>query len=335
MSNHFTGLSLQPPLGDPRLDLCDLYAFPSPDDASRTALVLTANPKADFLYPGAVYRIGIDNDGDLRNDIAFSFVFGEPADGGQTVDVYLAVDDEAGAEQAVGSRIFDAVAVSTGETAEVYESGSFRFYAGARSDPLFVDYDGIGTLLATKDGLEGAAPPAEAESPWTGVDSNAEANVFAIVLDLPTTALGATPDIRIWSRCSVYRDGELLHVDRVGHPAVSDFFTVDGTKEEYDASEPVRDRDRWIGTLIELLTRTGGYNRQGAVEAIDREGTLPDMLTYDPAKPAGYPNGRTLADDVVDYRLAFLTTGRTPASGLSPHTDTTSDFPYLGAPHGS
>ena len=31
MSNHFTGLSLGPPLGDQRLDLCDLYAFQSPD----------------------------------------------------------------------------------------------------------------------------------------------------------------------------------------------------------------------------------------------------------------------------------------------------------------
>jgi len=32
MSNHFTGLSLGPPLGDQRLDLCDLYAFQSPGD---------------------------------------------------------------------------------------------------------------------------------------------------------------------------------------------------------------------------------------------------------------------------------------------------------------
>ena len=30
MSNHFTGLSLGPPLGDQRLDLCDLYVFQSP-----------------------------------------------------------------------------------------------------------------------------------------------------------------------------------------------------------------------------------------------------------------------------------------------------------------
>ncbi|MGH7291839.1 MAG: DUF4331 family protein, partial [Myxococcota bacterium] len=104
MSNHFTGLSLGPPLGDQRLDLCDLYAFQSPADPSRTVLILNANPQADFLHPDAIYRIGIDNDGDLRNDIAFSFVFSEPQDGRQTVDVFLAVDDEARAEQAVGSR---------------------------------------------------------------------------------------------------------------------------------------------------------------------------------------------------------------------------------------
>ena len=90
VSNHFTGLSLGPPLGDQRLDLCDLYAFQSPADPSRTVLILNANPQADFLHPDAIYRLAIDNDGDLRNDISFSFVFSEPAGGRQTVDVYLA-----------------------------------------------------------------------------------------------------------------------------------------------------------------------------------------------------------------------------------------------------
>jgi len=95
MSNHFTGLSLGPPLGDQRLDLCDLYAFQSPADPTRTVLILNANPQADFLHPDAIYRLAVDNDGDLRDDIAFSFVFSEPDDGRQTVDVYLATGDEA------------------------------------------------------------------------------------------------------------------------------------------------------------------------------------------------------------------------------------------------
>ena len=50
MSNHFTGLSLGPPLGDQRLDLCDLYAFQSPADKNRTAIILNANaPKLSML----------------------------------------------------------------------------------------------------------------------------------------------------------------------------------------------------------------------------------------------------------------------------------------------
>ena len=93
MSNHFTGLSLGPPLGDQRLDLCDLYAFQSPADPTRTVLILNANPNADALHPDAIYRLAIDNDADLQNDIAFSFVFSEPADGRQTVDVFLAVNE--------------------------------------------------------------------------------------------------------------------------------------------------------------------------------------------------------------------------------------------------
>ena len=46
MSNHFTGLSLGPPLGDQRLDLCDLYAFQRPPNPARTVLILNANPEA-------------------------------------------------------------------------------------------------------------------------------------------------------------------------------------------------------------------------------------------------------------------------------------------------
>ncbi|MEV4290762.1 hypothetical protein AB0K40_35075 [Nonomuraea bangladeshensis] len=76
MSNPFTGLSLGPPLGDQRLDLCDLYAFQAHGDASRTVLILNANPNADAPHPGAVYRLNIDNDidndGDNLTGIAFS-----------------------------------------------------------------------------------------------------------------------------------------------------------------------------------------------------------------------------------------------------------------------
>ena len=55
MSNHFTGLSLGPPMGDQRLDLCDLYAFQSPADPNKTVIILNANPNADALFQVTIF----------------------------------------------------------------------------------------------------------------------------------------------------------------------------------------------------------------------------------------------------------------------------------------
>ena len=105
MSNHFTGLSLGPPLGDQRLDLCDLYAFQAPADPSRTVIILNANPTADALHPDAIYRLNIDNDGDCLTDIAFSYVFSKPQNGKQTVSVFMAKGEESRSPEAVGTKI--------------------------------------------------------------------------------------------------------------------------------------------------------------------------------------------------------------------------------------
>ena len=105
MSNHFTGLSLGPPLGDPRLDLCDLYAFQSPADPTRTAIILNANVNVDALHPDAIYRVNIDTDGDCLTDIAFSYVFAPPKNGQQTVSVFVAKGAESRSVEAVGTKI--------------------------------------------------------------------------------------------------------------------------------------------------------------------------------------------------------------------------------------
>jgi Domain of unknown function (DUF4331) len=100
MSNHFTGLSLGPPLGDQRLDLCDLYAFQASADKNRTVIILNANPNADALHPDAIYRLNIDTDGDYLTDIAFSYVFSKPQNGMQTVNVFMAKGAESRSPEA-------------------------------------------------------------------------------------------------------------------------------------------------------------------------------------------------------------------------------------------
>jgi hypothetical protein len=225
-------------------------------------------------------------------------MFSTPQNGKQTVNVFVAKGAESHSIEAVGTKIIADAEVSFGAKPNIVKSGTYTF-----------------------------------KSPWTGVDSNTEANVFSTVIELPTSELGGKPEIRVWGRCSVRRDGKLLHVDRAGHPSVSSFFNTDETKEEYNASEPVNDRNRWLDQFVHLMGHTGNYTRDEAIAAIDKDRILPDMLCFDPSKPAKYPNGRVFTDDVIDHRLAFLSKGDIPPDGLKPHTDILTEFPYIGTPH--
>jgi hypothetical protein len=85
--------------------------------------------------------------------------------------------------------------------------------------------------------------------------------------------------------------------------------------------------------FVHLMGHTGNYTEAEAVAAIDADSLLPDVMNFDPTKPAKYPNGRVFTDDVIDHRLAFLSKGDIPPSGLKPHTDTLREFPYIGTPH--
>jgi uncharacterized protein YbjT (DUF2867 family) len=208
--------------------------------------------------------------------------------------------------EAVGKKIIADAEISFGAKPNIITAGPNTFFAGSRSDAFFFDFDGIKNLFDISGKRNFTEPHLGGKSPVTGVDSNTEANVCSTANELPTSEINPRPEMHIWGRCSVRRDGKLLHVDRACHPSVSSFFNTDDTKEEYNASEPVNDRKRWLEQFIHLMGHTGNYTREEAVAAIDKEGTLPDVLSFDPSKPAKYPNGRVFTDDVIEYRLAFL-----------------------------
>src|SRR6266480_1391409 len=189
MSNHFTGLSLGPPLGDQRLDLCDLYAFQSPTDPSRTVIILNANPNADALHPDAIYRLNIDNDGDLLTDVALSYVFSKPQNGKQTFDVFLAKGAESRSAEAIGRKIVADAEVSFGPKPNIVKAGDHTFFAGGRSDAFFFDFDGIKNLFDISGKRNFTEPHLSGKSPWTGVDSNTQANVGSTAIELPTSEI--------------------------------------------------------------------------------------------------------------------------------------------------
>jgi hypothetical protein len=60
---------------------------------------------------------------------------------------------------------------------------------------------------------------------------------------------------------------------------------------------------------------------------------LPDILRLDRTRPANYPNGRVMTDDVYSMRFAWLTHGKVPPTGLKPHDNLLAEFPFLGVPN--
>jgi hypothetical protein len=77
---------------------------------------------------------------------------------------------------------------------------------------------------------------------------------------------------------------------------------------------------------------TGGYPLSDATRVAKT--LLPDLLPYNPARPASFPdNGRTLTDDAFDSFLRVLTNGKVTEDKVGPHRDLVTEFPYVGPPH--
>jgi Domain of unknown function (DUF4331) len=194
----------------------------------------------------------------------------------------------------------------------VTEAGDYRFFAGWRRESFFFDTEGALNNLQ-----------------FTGDDFFAEKDVCSIVLEVPNSALGSKK-IGLWHRTLDGASGKWVQADRGALPSQSVFLTGE-EKGAYLAGEPADDA-RFIAVFAHSLEHTGGFTPE---EAMRVAGTLlPDILFYDPTRPAAYPhNGRTLSDDVSDIFLSIITNGKVTRDNVGPHKDLLAGFPYLGPPH--
>jgi Domain of unknown function (DUF4331) len=322
MSHHYSGPDFGFPHGDARLDLTDLYAFPKPGDAGKSILIMNVHPAVGVNPPGpttdepfateAVYELKIDTDGDLVANIAYRVRFSSAAGGAQTATLRRVEGAQAAGTGDDGQTIIEAAPVSTGREARVTDAGDYRLFAGWRSDSFF--FDTMGAL----NNLQ-----------FTGDDFFADKDVCSIVLEVPNSALGSGK-LGLWHRTVDGRGGKWVQADRGALPSQSNFLTGD-EKGAYVAAEP-KDDTRFVPVFAHSLEHTGGYTPEEATRAART--LLPDILRYDPKRPASYPdNGRTLSDDVVDGFLSILTNGKVTGDKVGPHKDLLATFPYVGAPH--
>ena len=202
-----------------------------------------------------------------------------------------------------------------GRDAQVTQAGGYRFFAGWRSDPFFID--------------AGAFHNCE----FVGEDFFADKDICSIALEVPNAVLGPTL-LGLWARTLMRADGDggggWVQAERGARASQTPFLSGEANAA-YRAAEP-KDDARFVGAFAHSLEHYGEFT---PVEARRVAGTLlPDLLYYDPTRPAAYPdNGRTPSDAAADAFLTVITNGKVTGDGIGPHDDLLAEFPYLGPPH--
>src|SRR5262245_13097204 len=293
---------------DGRTDINDVYVFRG-NVPGRAALVMTVNPGAGSISgtrfrPGASYEFVVDSNGDARNDHVFRATFGAVGnDGQQAFQLYR-----------------DGRRIGNGRTgANVPLTGGGQARAALFDDPFFFD------LQAFKDQVKGEG------GMRTFCDGN-EVNFFnglnvsAIVIQVPISSLGGT-DVGVWGRT---RLGETT-IDRMGRPAIATVLIPDGFEDPFNTTHPRQDRLQWQGDVEDSLLTLSGLDASpySAGEAEDiAEFLLPDILTVDLSTATAFPNGRALADDVIDPELSIVTGGFFGGSAVLDSDCVANDSPF-------
>ena len=326
MSHHYSGPNVGFPREDARLDLTDIFAFPKPGDASRSILVMDTHPShsltspqpttAQPYAPEAVYELRIDTDGDAVADVGYRLRVTASRDGGQTATLRRAEGEQTTRMGEEGRLIAEGIPVCTGRESRVTEAGDHRLFVGKRSDPFFFDVQGV--LHDMK---------------FTGDDYFADKNVYSLVLDVPNAALGSGP-LGLWARV-------LMPAEGAGGAGFRSSVARVPARRHSSPARPAwpiwrRSRTTTLGSFqcspTSWSTPAGTRQRQAKRAA---EALLPDIMRYDPRRPASYPsNGRLLTDDVTAVFLPIFTNGKAKGYQVAPHGDLMTEFPYLGPPHG-
>ena len=286
-ADHLDAPNLQ---GMGQVDINDIYAFQSRNDASKSVLIMTVNPGAGVLSPTSFgsnvdYNFNIDTNGDAVADTTYTATFGPASNRQQAVAV-----TRNGLPYAAGTTSMD---LSSGT------GGTVR--ADTFEDQFFFDLEGF------NDGFDFSTP----EDFFAGLD------VTAIVLEVPNSELGG--NIGVWG--TTVRDGQV--VDQMGRPAINTVLTPAGRKVEYNETVPADQLAAFDAAFEARISELGGDPDLSDI-------LLPDILTFDTGSLDGYLNGRFLTDDVIDASLGLLTDGGLTSDGVDGNdADFLSVFPYL------
>ena len=368
MSDHFSGPRA---IAGPPGDICDLYAFPSPERPDRLVLVLTVLPRArasDVFSDAIICRFRLRPVTLGGSGPATRFAAGPE-------EVVLDCTFDAprpahhGAPSVQEGRCTPPSGPPVAVTLQDAKGGSgegVRVFAGLRSDPFFLDLPAMQRSFSTGT----LAFDATAHNSLTGF------NVLAVVVETDVAPLverlgGAL--IAVVGETVVA--GKLpIRLERVGRPEIKNVLLSPKELDPVNRDMELRDlynledafhlgRDYRGAYAARLSANLAAFDRiDGSLDWPTEDGgahpltdlLLADHLVLDLAKPfgdrtyfeieqaalAGRPHttcgGRWLDDDVMDALYGLLVTGgRTPLSdGVEgPTVPAARTFPYLAPPN--
>ncbi len=291
------------------------------------------------------------------------------------------IDNVPVAPHNVGKRSFpDYDKVANEANVEVPNTGGARIFAGPRDDPFWVDL-AVFDLLGLGRGVDSLAGynvhtialqasiarfTSGSMAPSAATDPNAVIGVWMTA---------SRPSTRIFNEDGTQvNDGPMVQVSRLGAPLVNEVVVPRGFKDLFNASHP-RDDARFLSgvtdpELAKLFNAVLNFpapttNRTDLVQVFLTGvpgATMPpnvkpaEMLRLNVAVPpsaspnrlgvvggdlGGFPNGRRLADDVVDIELQAVggvlqnVPGAAALSQGVPFNDKPflNTFPYAASPH--
>ncbi len=312
------------------LDITDIYAFDG-ENSANTVLAVDVNPLAGVVSgtnfaTDAEYRFNVDTNGDFVADDVYTVTFGNNApDHKQSVTLKK-----------------NGQTVLTGKTGNANNGGGAKLFAGIKDDPFFFDLAGF---LRWRDPDGNGVYTYDGSTNLDLGDFFKGTNISTIVLEIPDSWLGTSANF--WA--TTVKDGAV--VDRMGKPALNTVFMnpFGGTdqKDPYNQTVPSADVATWGGQFTQVLSVFNTPATAGAITGL----LLPDVLHLDVVTlgkstgtgftggAGGILNGRTLAEDVIDFELFVVTGGLEGHAVLSTdHVDANDavfpgSFPYLAPAH--
>lgn len=259
----------------------------------------------------------------------------------------------------VGSRSFPGDSYEGVALQAVTQSNGLKLFAGPRDEPFFVDlhvFDLLGVGGApTTDGIN--VMSLVLEVPITDVSAGgarpADINAPEAIVGVHATA--SRQRKRVLRRNQAVRDrGRYVQVSRLAWPLVNEVVVPLKDKDKFNRSQPQDDLAN-IGSYVLFPELTGLLNavlglgcpdtpaegRTDIAGLLSPNGTtVADLLRINIGQGqtnanSGFPNGRTLADDVTDTLLTVVCNSGSPVGDGVNGNDLafTATFPYVASPH--